>query len=161
MAKRGLFFFGILLSAILLNSQDNIRIDCSVFPGTVGIGEEGVLKIRVTPRPGIRISAHPEFMIRIEDGENFSFAKLFFMGSEFKFTRIQDGDGVFLNLDKEIEIPFTVSENAYIGKHSIQGEITYAVLSNDNWIIKTKERFTVSFSTRKSSPGLKKLFSKK
>lgn len=156
---------GFLLIVILsvlsysLFAQDDLRIDCEVVPSQIYLGEEGTLKIRLTPRPGIRLSAHPELLFLLEESEQFSFPKLIFRGSEFNLSQIQQPEGIFIELPSNIEIPFKVNENAYIGKHYIKGEITFTALSPDNWYTKTFQRFTASFSSRK--PPAYKIIKKK
>jgi hypothetical protein len=139
-----------------LSSQDEfLKIESTISPFSILQGEEGALKIKVAPKNGIKISANPEFLIKFDENDNLSFSKIFFTGSELNFPTTQEKEGVILDLQKEIEIPFKVNETALIGKLTINGEITFTAIFQDNWCIKTTQRF-VSHLTSKRNNKLKK-----
>jgi hypothetical protein len=129
--------------------EDYLKIDCLVSPRRIPQGQEGVLKIRITTRSGIRISSYPEFMIRLNDTPSLSFAKSFFLGSELNFPTTQENGNVFLDLQKDVELPFKVSENALTGTQTLTGEIVYTVFFQDSWHVKTFQKFSVPYSVRR------------
>jgi len=141
-----LLFFG---QPIYSNSNDSfIDIIVSVEPNIITIGKEGVLKIKVVPNTAVRISSSPEFVVRLSDSdENVVFTKNFFTASELEFKTVQEGKNVFLNLNKEILIPFKVIA-PYPGTHKISGKIIFtAIEKKDNWSIKTFNTFSTYFKS--------------
>jgi hypothetical protein len=153
MARRYSRFFPVLLLFFLvpLRAQEEfLKIETQILPRIIMQGEEGTLKIKITPKSGIRISSNPEFLIKFEENDNFSFPKIFFSGSELNFPTTQEKEGVILDLQKEIEIPFKVMEMALIGKQTISGEITFTALFQDNWCIKTTQKFASGFTSRRN-----------
>ena len=114
-------------------------------------GEEGFIKIRVTPRPDINISVYPEMLVRFRPNANLVYAKIFFTASELDFLTLQekDTDYVYYNLDKEISIPFKVSETALLGRMRIEGEVAFsAVFVSNHWCLKTFQPFEVDIISR-------------
>jgi hypothetical protein len=147
------YFVLIFLFAIMLSSaseEDYLKIDASVEPRSVKQGEEGALKIKITPKNGIKISSHPEFMIRLDKNSNFSFAKSFFTASELDFQTRHENEAVFLELEKELSVFFKVNADALIGKHTISGEILFTAVFKDNWSLKTYQKFNVDFFSLKN-----------
>jgi len=140
----------LLYSVFLYPEQVNsfVSIDARIEPNTINIGEEGVLNIRVKPSMAVNISSTPEFVIRLNESDNgIVFTKNFFTASELEFKTKQVGDNVFLDLEKEIIIPFTIN-NAYPGLHKISGKIIFtAVDKKDNWSVKTFHTFSVFFKS--------------
>jgi hypothetical protein len=130
--------------------EDYLKITASVEPRSIKQGEEGAFKIKIIPKNGIKISSHPEFIIRLDKNNNFSFPKLFFTASELDFQIRQENDSVFLELDKEVNIPFKVNEDSLIGKHKISGEIIFTAVFKDNWSLKTYQRFNADFVSKKN-----------
>lgn len=153
---RYIFFF-LILFLFRLSSQDEfLKIESTISPVSILQGEEGSLKIKIAPKSGIKISANPEFLIKFDENDNLSFSKIFFTGSELNFPTTQEKEGVILDLQKEIEIPFKVNEAALIGKLTINGEITFTALFQDNWCIKTTQRFVSHFTSKRNSKLKKK-----
>jgi len=136
--------------------QEDLRIESRTLPATVALGGDGQLRIKLSLRPGVRISSHPEFMIRFDESEQVSFAKVFFTGSDLNLQRIQEGESVYLDLQREIEIPFRVNPDAFLGRPTIKGAIVYTILSPDNWYIKTIQKFRTAFGTRRPTPADRK-----
>jgi hypothetical protein len=99
---------------------------------------------------GIKISASPEFLIRLDENENLSFAKIFFAGSEMNLPTTQEKEGVFLDPQKEIEVPFKLNEGALIGNLTVSGEIIFTVLLQDNWSLKTTQKFSANLISRRN-----------
>lgn len=114
-------------------------------------GEEGFIKIRVTPRPDLNISVYPEMLIRFKPNPNLIYAKIFFTASELDLLTFQekDTDYVYYNLDKEISIPFKVSETALLGRMRIEGEVAFsAIFVSNHWCLKTYQPFEVDITSR-------------
>jgi hypothetical protein len=113
-------------------------------------GGECLLKIKIYVRNAIKILANPEFLIRFEENENLSFSKIFFAGSELNLPTTKEKEEIFLDPQKEIEVPFKLSETALFGNLTVNGEIVFTVLFQDNWSIKTTQKFSASFISRKN-----------
>ncbi len=149
--SRFLFLCCLILAGGSASAQDELlKIECSVTPRQVLQGEEGLLKMKIVVRDGVRISANPEFLIRLNENESLSFAKIFFAGSELNLPTTQDKDGVFLDPRKEIEVPFTLSEDALLGNLTVSGEVVFTMLFPDNWSVKTTQKFSVGFVSRRN-----------
>lgn len=152
MTKHVLFLLIILLLVIAPGyaEDDFMKIECLVSPRQVLQGNEGLLKIKIVVRNGVKISANPEFLIRMDENENLSFAKIFFAGSELNLPTTQEKEGVFLDPQKEIEVPFKLNENALIGNLTINGEVIFTMLFQDNWLVKTTQKFSAGFVSRRN-----------
>lgn len=146
----------LLISLFLLFSSvfcqdDFLKVECTVSPHSIMQGNEGLLKIKIVVRSGIRISANPEFMIKLDEkNENLSFSKMFFAGSELNLPITQEKEGIFLDPQKEIEVPFKLSESALLGNLTVSGEVVFTMLFQDNWSIKTTQKFTANFVSYKN-----------
>lgn len=146
----------LLISLFLLFSSvfcqdDFLKVECTVSPHSIMQGNEGLLKIKIVVRSGIRISANPEFMIKLDEkNENLSFSKIFFAGSELNLPITQEKEGIFLDPQKEIEVPFKLSESALLGNLTVSGEVVFTMLFQDNWSIKTTQKFTANFVSYKN-----------
>lgn len=146
-----LFLCCLFLAGGSAPAQDELlKIECSVTPRQILQGEEGLLKMKIVVREGVRISANPEFLIRLNENESLSFAKIFFAGSELNLPTTQDKDWVFLDPRKEIEVPFTLSEDALLGNLSVSGEVVFTMLFPDNWSVKTTQKFSAGFVSRRN-----------
>ena len=149
-----LILFAGLFSTLFTTDQygqdDYLTIATKVEPPRIKQGNEGVLKIKITPRAGIRISFRPEFMINLVKNNNLTFSKLFFKASELDFSTKQENGRVLLELDKEVEIPFKVNDEALIGRQRIMGEVVFTVVFKDNWSLKTRQKFSVDFVSRRN-----------
>jgi hypothetical protein len=130
--------------------DDFLKVECTVSPHSIMQGNEGLLKIKIVVRNGIRISANPEFMIKLDENENLSFSKIFFAGSELNLPITQEKEGIFLDPQKEIEVPFKVSESALLGNLTVSGEIIFTIFFQDKWSIKTSQKFVANFVARKN-----------
>jgi hypothetical protein len=127
-----------------------LKTECTVSPQRILQGSEGLLKIKIIVPNGIKISASPEFLIRLDENENLSFAKIFFAGSEMNLPTTQEKEGVFLDPQKEIEVPFKLNEGALIGNLTVSGEIIFTVLLQDNWSLKTTQKFSANLISRRN-----------
>ena len=139
-----------LLFGSVFCQDDFLKVECTVFPRSIIQGNEGLLKIKIVVRSGIRISANPEFMIKFDENENLSFSKIFFAGSELNLPITQEKEGIFLDPQKEIEVPFKLDESALLGNLTISGEIIFTIFFQDNWSIKTTQWFVANFVSRKN-----------
>jgi hypothetical protein len=139
-----------LLFGTIFCQDDFLKVECSVSPHSIQQGNEGLLKIKIVVRSGIRISANPEFMIKLDENENLSFSKIFFAGSELNLPITQEKEGIFLDPQKEIEVPFKLSETALLGNLAVNGEIVFTIFFQDNWSIKTTQKFVANFVSRKN-----------
>lgn len=130
--------------------DDFLKVECTVSPRSIRQGNEGLLKIKIVVRSGVRISANPEFIIKFDENENLSFSKSFFAGSELNLPITQEKEGIFLDPQKEIEVPFKLSESALLGNLTLSGEIIFTIFFQDNWSIKTTQKFSANFVSRKN-----------
>jgi len=127
-----------------------LKIECAVSPRSILQGNDGLLKIKIDVRNGIKISANPEFMIRLDENESLSFSKIFFAGSELNLPTTKEKEGIFLDPQKEIEVPFKLNESALIGNLTVSGEVIFTMLFQDNWSVKTTQKFTANFVSRRN-----------
>jgi hypothetical protein len=130
--------------------EEFLKIECAVSPRSILQGNDGLLKIKIIVRNDIKISANPEFMIRLDENENLSFSKFFFAGSELNLPTTQEKEGIFLDPQKEIEVPFKLNENTLIGNLTVSGEVIFTMLFQDNWSVKTTQKFTANFVSRRN-----------
>jgi hypothetical protein len=138
------------------SQEDYLKIDTSINPSSISPGQGGTLKIKITPRSDIKISSFLGFMIKLDDNENLSYPKVFFTASELDLQSKQENDSLYLELAKEIPIPFKVKGNSLIGKHKISGEVVFTAVFKDNWSLKTYQKFYADFiSIRNQKDGKK------
>jgi len=151
-----LFLMILTLTVFHFSQEDYLKISTNVTPKTILQGEEGILKIKITPKNGLKISSHPELIIKLESNSGFSFPKVFFTASELNFQTKQENDAILLDLEKEIEIPFKVNKNSLIGKHKISGEVVFTAVFKDQWSLKTYQKFITNFFSKKNLKKKKK-----
>lgn len=141
----------ILLFGSVFCQEDFLKVECTVSPRSIMQGNDGLLKIKIFVRSGIKIFSNPEFMIKLDEkNDNLSFSKIFFSGSELNLPITQEKDGIFLDPQKEIEVPFKLNESALLGNLSVSGEIVFTMLFQDNWSIKTTQKFSANFISSKN-----------
>ncbi len=145
-----LITYFIFVSFINSYQDDYLKITSNVTPKIIRQGEEGILKIKIIPRNDIKISSHPEFIIKLNENSDLTFSKVFFTASELDFQTKQEENIVSLDLEKEIAIPFKVNEESLIGKHKISGEIVFTAVFKDHWSLKTYQKFFTNFSSRRN-----------
>ena len=152
MTKKGILLFSclFLFSASIFSQDEFMKIECAVSPRQILQGNEGLLKIKIIVRDGVKISANPEFLIRLDENESLSFAKIFFAGSELNLPTTQEREGVFLDPQKEIEVPFKLAEEALLGNLTVSGEVVFTMLFPDNWSVKTTQKFSAGFVSRRN-----------
>jgi len=152
MTKKGFLLLSclLILSGCIFSQDEFLKIECAVSPRQILQGNEGLLKIKIIVRDGVRISANPEFLIRLDENESLSFAKIFFAGSELNLPTTQEREGVFLDPQKEIEVPFKLAEEALLGNLTVSGEVVFTMLFPDNWLVKTTQKFSAGFVSRRN-----------
>ena len=141
----------LLLAFSYLGSQEEelIKIDATIVPIRLSKGDEGKIVLRFRVKEGITINPQPALTIELSPSEDLVFSKNFFTQSDFEIE-IQEEDGKeYLVLTKQIEISFTVSDEAVKGTHSLEGKVKYFAFSKaENWCLKTTSLFTASYYTR-------------
>ncbi len=139
--------FTFINQTIFSNENTFIKIEATVEPEIIIIGQEGILKIKITALDSVMISSSPEFVVRLNDSENgIIFAKNFFTASELEFKTKQEGLNVFLDLEKKILIPFKIDESYPLSQHKISGNVIFtAVEKKDNWSVKTFKNFSTTY----------------
>ncbi|MCU0235555.1 MAG: hypothetical protein MUC72_00545 [Acidobacteria bacterium] len=152
MTKKGILLLSclLLMTAFAFPQDEFLKIECSVSPRQILQGNEGLLKIKIIVRGGVKISANPEFLIRLDENESLSFAKIFFAGSELNIPTTQENSGVFLDPQEEIEVPFKLDEGALLGNLTVSGDVVFTMLFPDNWSVKTTQKFSAGFVSRRN-----------
>ncbi len=146
-----LFMLFLLIAGGKSFTEDNyLKIKTVIDPKRIKQGESGVLKIKIEPSSLIQISSYPELKIKLTDNKNLHFSKVFFNSSELGFKTIKMNNFIFLEMDKEIPIEFKVKEDSPVGKITIDGEVIFIAVFKDNWSLKTYQKFSISFSSRKN-----------
>ncbi len=151
--QKKIFFvlvFFLTIAVFIAGQEDYLTIKAFVEPRAVMQGKEGVLKMKITPKNGIKISSHPEFMIKLDNNNNLSFSKVFFTAPELDFQTRQENNAIFLDLEKEVSILFKVNQESLSGNQKIRGEVLFTAVFDDNWCVKTYQKFDVDFVSRKN-----------
>ena len=131
--------------------EDLLRIDASLRPKSLSRSEEGLGVLQVSIQPGLTISPHPAFIIEFAPSRELVFPKNFYTHSDLNMEILEKDGEQFLNLQKPIEIPFTVSLQAKRGGHILEGKIKYFAFSRkDGWCLKNTARFSIPFFTRQT-----------
>lgn len=151
-------FLILILSLVAVSSwhleaedEEILKVESSMSPKRLSRGEEGKVILKVSVKEGITVSPHPHFIIEFSPSEELIFPKNFFTASDTEMEVLEDRGEEYLNLEKPIEIPFTVSLEAKRGVHSLQGKIKYFACNvKEGWCLKTSSKFSVSYSTRQT-----------
>ncbi|MCP4219243.1 MAG: hypothetical protein GY765_31710 [bacterium] len=154
-----MYFVLICLFALpgISHAQDDyLKINASVNPQSIRQGSEGILKIKITPRNGIKISSYLGFMIKLDDNEHLTFPKVFFTARELDLPSTEEDDNIFLGFEKEIPIHFKVNDASLIGKHKISGEVLFTAVFKDKWSVKTYQKFNADFMSKRTRKRKKK-----
>jgi hypothetical protein len=126
-----------------------LKIRSSIVPQRLSRSQEGKVVLRISIKKGITVSPQPSFTIEFSPCEALIFPKNFFTASDLGIEILEEKGHQYLNLKKPIEIPFTVSNVAKRGRHTLQGKIKYfAYSSKENWCLKVSSKFSASFSVR-------------
>lgn len=148
LALTGAFLLG---AGALAGDEDLLRIEASLRPKSLSRGEEGKVVLKVLLKPGLFISPHPAFTIEFTAGRELVFPKNFYTHSDLNMEVLEEGGKQYLNLEKPIEIPFTVSLEASRGGHILEGKIKYFACSRkEGWCLKNTARFAIPFFTRQT-----------
>jgi hypothetical protein len=146
----GLIF--IVLFCVLGSAQkeeDCLGIDASISPRWLSRGQEGKVVLKIKLSDGITINPQPSFIIECDPSAELIFPKNFFTASDLEIEIKEDAGEEYLNLEKPVEIPFTVSLEAKRGNHSFAGRIKYFAFSKqEGWCLKSTAKFVASFYTR-------------
>jgi len=149
--------FGLLLIVLFCaavpaqKEEECLKVSASISPRWLSRGQEGkvVLKIRLVE--GITINPQPSFVIECGPSAELIFPKNFFTALDLEIDIKEEDGEEFLDLEKPIEIPFTVSLEAQRGNHSFEGRIKYFAFSKEGgWCLKSTTKFSASFYTRSS-----------
>jgi hypothetical protein len=141
----------VLVPAATAGDDDLLKVEASLRPKSLSRGEEGKVVLHVLVQTGITINPHPAFTIEFAPSRELIFPKNFFTHSDLNMEVLEASGVQYLNLQKAIEIPFTVSLEARRGGHILEGKIKYFAFSKtEGWCLKYTARFAVPFFTRQS-----------
>jgi hypothetical protein len=131
------------------SDEDCLKVNASISPRYLSRGQEGKVVLKITVAEGITINPQPSFIIECDPSYELIFPKNFFTASDLEIEIIEENGDEFLDLEKPVEIPFTVSLEAKRGNHSFGGRIKFFAFSEqDDWCLKSTAKFTASFYTR-------------
>lgn len=143
-----LFLF-MVFSYLGSQEEDLIKIDAMINPGRLSRGNEGKVVLKFRVKEGITINPQPSLTIELSPSEELVFSKNFFTASDLEIEILEEEGKEYLVFTKQIEISFTVSDEAEKGLHSLEGKVKYFAFSKtENWCLKTTTFFTASFYTR-------------
>lgn len=126
-----------------------LRVEASIRPRWLSRGQEGKVLVRIILAKGITINPQPSFVIECTPSQELIFPKNFFTASDLEIEIKEENSQEYLNLEKPIEIPFTVNLEARRGHHTFEGKIKYFAFSKEeDWCLKSTEKFSASFYTR-------------
>jgi len=147
----------VLSPGSLPGDEDLLRIEAALRPKSLSRSEEGLVVLKVLIKPGLTISPHPAFTIEFAPSRELVFPKSFYTHSDLNMEILEKDGEQFLDLQKPIEIPFTVSLEAKRGGHILEGKIKYFARSKkDGWCLKNTARFAIPFFTRQTISVKKK-----
>jgi hypothetical protein len=126
-----------------------LKIRGSIMPQRLLRSQEGKVVLRISVKKGITVSPQPSFIIEFSPCEGLIFPKNFFTASDLGIEILEEKGHQYLNLKKPIEIPFTVSNIAKKGRHTLRGKIKYFAYSlKGDWCLKVSSEFSASLSVR-------------
>ena len=141
--------FMMVFSYLGSQEEDLIQIDATINPRRLSKGNEGKIILKFRVKEGITINPQPSLTIELSPSEELVFSKNFFTASDLEIEITEEEGKEYLVLTKQVEITFTVSEEAVRGLHSLEGKLKYFAFSKaENWCLKTTSLFTASFYTR-------------
>lgn len=136
--------------------EDCLKVDATISPRWLSRGQEGKVVLKIKLSEGITVNPQPSFIIECDPSDELIFPKNFFTASDLEIEIKEEMGEEYLNLEKPVEIPFTVSLDAKRGNHSFSGRIKYFAFSKqDGWCLKSSAKFEASFYTRSSRGSLK------
>ncbi len=148
-----LFLVGILTFVFFpfAEEDDSLKIKASINPKRLSRRQEGKVTLKISLKEGISINPQPSFVIEFEPSEEINFPKNFFTASDLEIETLEEDGGEYLNLEKPIEIPFSVKLEAHQGNHVLKGKIKYfACCPKEGWCLKSSMTFSASFYTRRT-----------
>ncbi|MFQ6109097.1 MAG: hypothetical protein ACE5L7_06045 [Candidatus Aminicenantales bacterium] len=143
----------ILIGVLLLSGKedDSLKVKASISPKRLSRGQEGKVTLRLSLKKGIYISPHPSFVIEFDPSEELNFPKNFFTASDLEIETFEEDGEEYLNLEKPMEIPFSVKLEAKRGYHVLKGKVKYfASCPKEGWCLKSHATFSASFYTRRT-----------
>ena len=149
--KAGIIFFLFLAVLLSLQAQQEelIDIEASISPQRLSKGQAGKIVLKFTIKKGITINPQPSFTVELSPSDDLVFSKNFFTASDLEIEILKEDGKEYLDLTKQIEIPFSVSEEAVRGLHTLEGKVKYFAYSGEEkWCLKTTTQFSTSFYTR-------------
>lgn len=139
----------VVLPFFLAETEEILSIESSISPLRLSRGEEGKVILKFNLREGTKISPQPSFVIEFMPNEELVFPKNFFTASDLDIEVLEEKGRGYLNLNRQIEIPFTVSLKAKRGIHTLVGKVKYFALSmKEGWCLKSSSKFSATYSTR-------------
>ncbi len=140
------------LLGLLSAQEDFLRVEASITPRRLSLGEEGAVILKLSLEEGIKVSPKPDFTIEFKPCPELVFPKNFYTATDLGIETEEREGEESLDLQKAIRVPFTVSEKAGKGSHILEGRIKYFARSQDeDWCVKTSAKFFVPFFTRSVS----------
>lgn len=137
------------LAVGLFSQEEPVKVECSIRPLRPARGEEGQVVLKMSVKKGFSISPLPALIIEFDNGEDLVFPKNFFTASDLNIEVLEENGEEFLNLNKPILIPFTVSPKAKRGIHALAGRVKYFARSRkEGWCLKRSSRFSATYYTR-------------
>jgi len=131
---------------------DYLKVEASINPRRLSRGEEGKLILKFKLKEGILLSPHPFFSIELSPNEALVFPKDFFSATDLDIQSEENNGTEFLNVEEDIEIPFTVILDAERGDHILEGKIKYFAYSlEQEWFLKNTIDFSAPFYLRNRS----------
>ena len=128
---------------------DYLKVEASINPSRLSRGEEGKLVLKFKLKEGTKLSSHPFFSIELSPSEVLVFPKNFFSATDLDIQSEDNEGRKFLNVEEDIEIPFTVTLDAERGDHVLEGKIKYFIYSLDPaWFLKNTIDFSASYYIR-------------
>ena len=142
-------FVFFLAGGFAQKEEDCLKVSALISPRYLSRGQEGKVVLKITLAEGITINPLPSFIIECDPSYELIFPKNFFTASDLEIEIKEKNGEEYLNLEKPIEIPFTVRLEAKRGNHSFAGRIKYFAFSEqDEWCLKSTTKFSASFYTR-------------
>jgi hypothetical protein len=148
-------FVGISISVLIFamgfaqQEVDCLKVNASISPRYLSRGQEGKVVLKITLAEGITINPQPSFIIECDPSAELIFPKNFFTASDLEIEIKEENGEECLNLEKPVELPFTVNLEAKRGNHSFGGKIKYFAFSEkEGWCLKSASKFSASFYTR-------------
>jgi len=135
---------GLLLcaAALISGQEDLIKVETA---GSLRVarGQEGKLTLNISVKPGVTVNSQPSFIVEFSPSEDLVFPKNFFTASDLNIEVVEENGKERLNLNKPVEIPFSVSKKAQRGLHVLKGRVKYfATPLKEGWCKKSAASFS-------------------